>query len=746
MMRSRSSGVGGKVARRAALPIGGRQLGLASVIAPLVAVSILPAAAMAEDGGDQQAASVSPLTVVGSRGSYAPEMVSIGGKEPVSILDVPNTISVITQQRIEDQNLVTMVDALAQVPGVYVTTWDGLIGQIRSRGYLLDVSYDGIPAWNSGQAQEFDLVVYEQIEVLRGPAGIFKGSGQPSGTANFVRKRAPRAFDGSVAVSVGTWDNYRLEADVGGPLALNGRLRGRLAGSYLQRDFFVDRSHEEKVVAYGTLDFDITDSTVASASVTYQDDQGDAMSMGLANYFLPGHPLHNRFINAPRSTNQYPDWNLNIYETLEYAADLRHQFENGWVLRSKATYREQQKIFTDGYPTPGIGLNPVTNRFSSYNRRTNDGTTERTGADIYASGPLRLLGREHNLTFGYSYELYENINRGVSNVPYTGAPAGAGIPLVDAASVPRPNFVYNNGGHTRTEQTGFYGQGRFEILDGLTVVLGARVSDFDSKFRNIAPSPTPTAFRSQGKEEDVVTPYGGIVYHVRPNISLYGSYSDIFIPQTALKWDGGAGVPLDPRVGKQVEVGVKSSFFDDGLIASLAVFRTRDVNCSFADVAHPGFFLQLGEVEVRGADLEVNGRPFAGLDLSFGYSFLETEHVTNSTASLIGAAFDTWEPEHTLKAFAKYTPSAPGWDRAWIAAGVQAQSTLIGGGVAGVREQEPYAIVSLHGGYALTPKVSISASVNNLFDEVYSARVGGPNTYNTYGDPRSVTLVMRARF
>ena len=705
-----------------------------------------PLAAVADEAQADTATTVRSVLVDGSRGAYAPPPVSIGGKEPVSVLDVPNTVSVITRQRIEDQNLVTMVDALAQVSGVYVTTWDGLIGQIRSRGYLLDVSYDGIPAWNSGQAQEFDLIVYDQIEVLRGPAGIFKGSGQPSGTANFVRKRAPRAFSGSVAASVGSWDNYRIEADMGGPIALEGRLRGRVAGSYLQRDFFVDRSHEEKVVAYGTVDFDITDRTLASLAVTYQDDQGDAMSMGLANYVQAGHPLNNQFLNVPRSTNQYPDWNLNVYETIEYAADLRHQFDNGWVLRSKATYREQQKIFTDGYPTPGIGLNPVTGRFASYNRRTNDGTTERKGVDLYASGPLRLLGREHNLTVGYSYEFYENINRGISNVPYTGVPAGSGIALGEAATVPRPNFVYNNGGHTRTEQTGFYGQGRFEILDGLTLVLGARLSDFDSKFRNIAPSPTPTAFRSQGRETDVITPYGGLVYYVRPNVSLYGSYSDIFIPQTALKWDGGSGTPLDPRVGKQAEVGIKGSFFDDGLIASLAVFRTREVNRSFADVAHPGFFLQLGEVEVRGADFEVNGRPWAGLDLSFGYSFLETEHVANSNASLVGAAFSTWEPKHTLKAFAKFTPSAPGWDRAWIAAGVQAQSTLVGGGVPGVREQEPYAVVSLHGGYALTPRLTLSASVNNLFDEVYYARVGGPNTYNTYGDPRNWTLVLRARF
>ncbi|HMO43240.1 MAG TPA: TonB-dependent receptor plug domain-containing protein, partial [Phenylobacterium sp.] len=108
-----------------------------------------PLAAVADEAQADTAATVRSVLVDGSRGAYAPPPVSIGGKEPVSVLDVPNTVSVITRQRIEDQNLVTMVDALAQVPGVYVTTWDGLIGQIRSRGDLLDVSYDGIPAWNS---------------------------------------------------------------------------------------------------------------------------------------------------------------------------------------------------------------------------------------------------------------------------------------------------------------------------------------------------------------------------------------------------------------------------------------------------------------------------------------------------------------------------------------------------------------------------------------------------------------------
>jgi len=714
-------------------------------LAPALAVALAASPVLAEDA-DDDSTTVSSVTVEANKKSYAAKTVTIGGKEPVSVLDVPNTISVITQQRIQDQNLVTMVDALAQVPGVHVTSWDGLIGQIRSRGYIMDTSYDGIPAYANDQGQEFDLIVYEQVEVLRGPAGIFKGSGQPSGTANFVRKRGLSEFAGSVGASVGTWNNYRVEADVGGPLAFNGRLRGRVAGSYLTRDFFTDRSHEEKSVAYAVLDFDITDRTTASVMATYQEDQGDAMSMGLANYFLVGNPLHNQFLDAPRSTNQYPDWNLNYYRNTEYAADIRHEFDNEWVIRGKAVTREQNKIFTDGFPTPGTGLNPVTNRFSSFNRRSNDGIIDRTGLDLYASGPVTLFGRKHFLTVGYSWSLYDSQSKTVPTTFYTGSPAGTGIAFDDVADVPKPALNYTVGNQSQTEQSGFYGQGRFELLDGLTVVLGARISDFAAKSRTIAPSPVTTSWAKGAEAEGEITPYAGVVYYLRPNITVYGSYSDIFIPQTALKWDPTGGTPIDPRVGKQVEGGIKGSFFNDGLLASFAVYNTRDVNRSFADPAHPGFFLQLGEVEVKGVDIEVTGRPFQGLDVSIGYSFIQTEHLENSNLALVGKAFDTWEPERSLKAFVKYTPTAPGWDRGWIAAGMNAQSKFLGGGVAGVREQDPYAVFSLHGGYAVTPQVSVSVSVNNLFDKTYYARVGGPNTYNTYGDPRNVTVALRTRF
>lgn len=713
-------------------------------LAPALGAALLASSAMAAEG--ETGTTLRSVTVQGARETSRADLVTVGGKEPVSILEVPNSVSVVTQQRIQDQNLVTMVDALAQVPGVHVTTWDGLIGQIRSRGYLLDVSYDGIPAYNSGQAQDFDLIVYEQVEVLRGPAGIFKGSGQPSGTANFIRKRAPDALAGALGASVGTWDNYRVEADIGGPLALDGRLRGRAAGSYLQRDFFTDRSHEEKVVAYGAVDFDLTERTLASATVTYQDDQGDAMSMGLANYVLPGHPQHNRFLDVPRSANQYPGWNLNAYETLEYAADLRHEFANDWVARAKATHREQQKIFTDGFPTPGTGLNPVTHRFSSFNRRSTDAVTERTGMDLYAAGPVTLFGREHNLMAGYSWEEYDVASKSVATTFYTGSPAGSGVAFEDAAHVPQQDRVYNNGNRTVVEQSGLYGQGRFEILDGLTVVLGARMSDFESRSRTQAPNPAPTPFVRGAYADNEITPYAGVVYYLRPNITLYGSYSDIFIPQTSLKWDENGGAPLDPRVGRQVEVGIKGTFFDEGLLATLAVYDTRDINRAFADISHPGFFLQIGEVEVRGLDVEVSGRPYPGVDLSIGYAFIQTEYLENSTTSLVGQAFDTWEPEHSLKAFAKYTPSAPVWDRAWIAAGLTAQSTFLGAGVEGVREQKPYALLSLHGGYAVTSRLSVSMSVNNVFDKTYYARVGGPNTYNTFGDPRNVTVALRQRF
>lgn len=694
----------------------------------LVASTLTGAPAFAQTlPADGQEANARDIIVLGVRedDSYAPQAAAVGGKAPVSLLESPNSISVITTRQIEDRNLFTIGEAMQQVTGVSVMPFDGSNPDYRARGFVLDYAYDGVPSTFSSGVPEFDLVIYERLEVQRGPTGLFRGSGSPGGTINLVRKRGLQKTTVAGALSVGSWNNYRGEFDIGGPVDAAGRLRVRAVGSLLDRAFFQAKSHQRKIVAYGAIDFDLTPTTRIGASVTYQDNKANTPSQGQPAF------SDQRFLNYPREFQHLPSWNLFTDTTIEYAAELE-QHVGAWTLAVRALHRDIPRFWMDGYIDPGTGVDPAT-LTATYTRRRWDGANGKTAVDAYATGPFNLFGREHQLTVGYSFD-----KRTTSFQSMTGTSV-TDVSIFNPEVVGPPLGPFTRGSETDLRQSGFHAQARLHLLEPLTVVLGGRISDFTNKSRNIAPA-VPTDFQVGARERGQFTPSVGAVLHLTGNVTAYGSYSDIFNPQTALQKDGTA---IDPRIGQQYEVGLKGRFIDGNLNVSGAVFRSKDKNRALADANAPGFFLPAGVVKIEGFEVDVSGTPLPGLDISAGYSNLKTEYDV-AAANQVGAVFDIFSPRHLYKAYVRYEPPALGG--AFASVGVNGQSRVVGAGIKGVREQGAFAVANAQIGYRFNEGLRAFLSVNNLFDKVYYVRVGSINTYNNYGDPRNVLLTIRARY
>lgn len=651
---------------------------------------------------------------------YAPGSATVGGKAPLRLIDIPQSVTVFTEQRIRDQNLFTIGDLMQQAPGVSVLPYDGANPDFRARGYSLEQSYDGIPAASPGSGtQEFELAMYERIEVLRGPAGITQGAGQPGGVINFVRKRGSREAHLSAAASAGSYDNRRVEIDAGGPLNAAGTVRGRAVGTFQDRDYFHDITHDRKWLGYMALDADLGSATVLSLAFARQVDDLHSGSMGLPAY------LDGRFLEVDRSTHVLPSWNRLFWATNESSAEITHRLGDEWELRARAVHRTVDKFYKDGYPSTGV--NPATMR-ATYARRAAALDFERTGADLYASGPFALFGRTHHLMLGYNWERRLASNR---NVTYAAVP---NVDIFQPDSVPEPSGDYARGSDSLVTQAGLYSQARLSLADPFTLALGARVTHYRSESRAIAPSPV-TPFVTGAKERGEVTPSAALLWHLVPNLNAYISYADIFSPQALFD---ASGRVLAPRVGKQMELGTKGAFLDGRLNASAAVFRTEERNRAlYTGVGD--IYTASGTVEVRGVEFEVGGRPLPELNLSAGYTWLSTEYGVHPT--LEGSQWSTFEPKHSVKLYARWQPA---WMRGvFVGGGVTANSALLGSGVPGVREQGGYAVANAQAGYTFTRGITVSLAVNNLFDRSYWARVGGLNTYNIYGDPRSVLLSMR---
>jgi outer membrane receptor for ferric coprogen and ferric-rhodotorulic acid len=559
----------------------------------------------AQETKTEPAITLPQVTVQDTRDQgYTAGEVTIGSKIPTSLREIPQSLSVITRQRIEDQNLTTLQDALKQTTGITVQSFDsaGQRNDFVSRGFSIDsIQIDGLPAnlLNANFATAQDLAIYDRVEVLRGPAGLFQGSGEPGGAINLVRKRALSEFAVSGAFSAGSWDNFRGEADVTGPLLSPGKLRGRLVTAYENRRSFVDVVKAQKPIVYGTLAFDATDATTVSVGAMRQESDF-VPSQGLPAY------ADGRLLDVKRSTFIGTDWAKQDTNTTDTFAEIEHRFSGGGHIKLSNRYVDRT---SDGkYSFANGAVNPVTGVVAMRPQRQ-DSDAKEISLDGHVTRPVKLFGQTHNFLLGMDYrtqDLKEQFGNG------TTFSMNVFNPNHDQ---PEPNITITGRNKIELSQYGPYGQARIKpLLDWTTIIFGGRVSWWDTKTKNLLTNQV-TAKSSVQHE---FTPYGGLVIDVASWLSLYGSYAEIFQPQANLNVDREV---LPPRVGAQYEAGVKAEFFDRKLNAHFAVFRIRDENRSMADPANPGFFIAAGKVQSQGLEAEVNSRPLSGWDISAGYAF-----------------------------------------------------------------------------------------------------------------------------
>jgi outer membrane receptor for ferric coprogen and ferric-rhodotorulic acid len=696
-----------------------------------------------EKRDEKKAYSADRGAITEGTGSYTTPLATVAGKVPLPRKEIPQSVSVMTRGQINDMQLNTVQDAMFWVPGVSSISNDVTQGQPASRGYVLDVAYDGVPTY-SGLAgyQQLDLAVYDRLEVLKGPSGLLSGAGSPGGVLNVVRKRPQDEFKLRSEFSAGSWDNYRGMIDVTGPINEERTFRYRALVLHQDKHFFFTPSQpENKWVGYGSLEYDITPDTLVNVAYTRQWTSDPAYSgqpVAAIPYFGNTSPY---FLNVPRSWNPYPDWTQYKWDTEDKNVRLEHRFGDDWVAKVNFNRRDIAFDFNDAFPYAGV--NP-SNWSTLYARRHYIYYYHRTGVDSYLSGTLPLLPIKNTLTLGYNYDRF--------TYEYKGAP----IATVSNVPVFWPNYIgpnlnpYTAGGENQTLQHGAYSQLRLTPIDPLTIVLGGRLTNFFAKNRAAFPS-MPANWSYGAKANHRFTPYAAAIFRLTDEINLYGSYSDIFIPQTLQKADGST---LDPRVGAQWEAGVKGEFLDKKLNASAAWFEIRDRNRSYPDTANPGYFLQAGLAESTGVEVEFSGKPFAdyeapiiarslsGLDVVGGYTYMKTSFLVDRNNP--GRSINSWYPTHSFKIWGKYEFDGV-LQGLTFGAGVVAQSGLSGSvnSLNEARHASAYAVINAMASYKINENLTLQVNLNNITDRKYYTRVGGSNTYNTPGEPRNFMVTLR---
>ncbi len=697
-------------------------LGLLLALSPLAA-----AVADARKDGETEL----PDMVISGESTSAtqPPGVTTLGKVPLKPRELPQSASVIDHERLEQQNLFSLDEAMQQATGVTVQPFQLLTTAYYVRGFKVDsFELDGVPALLGNTASSpQDMAIYERVEILRGSNGLLHGTGNPAATVNLVRKRPQREFAASTTLSAGRWDRYRAEVDVGGPLSASGNVRGRAVAAYEDRDYFYDVADQGTRLLYGVTEFDLSPDTLLTVGAQYQ--HIDSITN------MAGVPMAKDGSNLGLSRDTYldVDWDRFKWDTYRAFGSLEQQLGGGWKGKVSAEYQEADSrlryagSFGAIDPQTGDGgqLMGAAYKFKSIQR----------SLDANLNGPVRLFGLTHELLGGVTYaqgETRQDTARFL-NLPNT----PVNVYRWDPHGVPRPQIgQYTSPGTTTTTQKGLYALGRIKLAEPLTLVVGGRESWWDQ-------DTTATRFKP-GRQ---FTPYGGLIWDFARDWSWYVSYAEVYQPQADRQtWNS---EPLSPVEGKTYETGIKGELADGRLNLSLAAFRIDLENNPQEDPDHPGppnnpFYISGGKVRSQGFELEGTGYLTPYWSLSAGYTYTSTEYLKDSQNDS-GTRYSTFTPRHLLRLWSNY--DLPWQDRRWsVGGGLQAQSDYSVDYRGVSMRQGGYALVNMRLGYKIDEHWTAAVNVNNLFDRTYYQSLSNPNWNNRYGEPRSFNVSLRGAF
>lgn len=697
-------------------------LGLLLALSPLAA-----AVADARKDGETEL----PDMVISGESTSAtqPPGVTTLGKVPLKPRELPQSASVIDHERLEQQNLFSLDEAMQQATGVTVQPFQLLTTAYYVRGFKVDsFELDGVPALLGNTASSpQDMAIYERVEILRGSNGLLHGTGNPAATVNLVRKRPQREFAASTTLSAGRWDRYRAEVDVGGPLSASGNVRGRAVAAYEDRDYFYDVADQGTRLLYGVTEFDLSPDTLLTVGAQYQ--HIDSITN------MAGVPMAKDGSNLGLSRDTYldVDWDRFKWDTYRAFGSLEQQLGGGWKGKVSAEYQEADSrlryagSFGAIDPQTGDGgqLTGAAYKFKSIQR----------SLDANLNGPVRLFGLTHELLGGVTYaqgETRQDTARFL-NLPNT----PVNVYRWDPHGVPRPQIgQYTSPGTTTTTQKGLYALGRIKLAEPLTLVVGGRESWWDQD--------TPATRFKPGRQ---FTPCGGLIWDFARDWSWYVSYAEVYQPQADRQtWNS---EPLSPVEGKTYETGIKGELADGRLNLSLAAFRIDLENNPQEDPDHPGppnnpFYISGGKVRSQGFELEGTGYLTPYWSLSAGYTYTSTEYLKDSQNDS-GTRYSTFTPRHLLRLWSNY--DLPWQDRRWsVGGGLQAQSDYSVDYRGVSMRQGGYALVNMRLGYKIDEHWTAAVNVNNLFDRTYYQSLSNPNWNNRYGEPRSFNVSLRGAF
>jgi outer-membrane receptor for ferric coprogen and ferric-rhodotorulic acid len=719
-------------------------------------------------------------------------LVATRAETPLS--EIPQTISIVTAEQMLQQNNASLADALSDAVGITTVQIDSLNQSYYSRGFLVDTYHlDGGAALHEYPYESYpgteallsvpDMGEIDHIEVLRGADALFGTDGNPGATVNLVRKRPLDTFEIDTHSVAGSWNNYRQEMDITGPLGLDGALRGRLDAAYSSRDYFYQGAYSEHKNIFGVVEYDLTSRTLLTLGGSYQWNLGRPFEGG-----LPMLPDGND-ARLPRGTAFTFDWERFYTQNREAYLQLHQDLGSGWKLKVDATALNGSVDYTLAEFQTAVAQGSGMLLLGPMGLYTVTPTLQKElSFDVTISGSADWLGHREQIAVGADYtHFHEDMLLDGLTPPY--GPPNADAYDFNSALYPNPRSVaiaqyVVTGSSSATVQVGAWASALVQITAPWSVTSGLRISDESGSSTLIAQVPilSITTYIPEPRYAyvDKATPYVGTMLSLTSHYWLYASYADIYDSNSG---EVSVSNRLSPADGVNIEAGIKGSWRDGALTGALALYSIVQRGLSSLAANNQSLvneqyqiyccFYPDGRNESKGVDLEVIGSIQPDWLIAAGYTFNNNRglvpdalYTFNNNKALVpnasyGVPNSTQTPRHLLKIWTSRQLS--GRLRSWsVGASLQAQSSNYAVGLwcatpaadggcpvnyQPFHETQPsYAVVSPRIGYQIDAQWRVAVSVNNLFDKTYYQTISAPDGGNWYGDPRNFTVRVDGKF
>ncbi|QTE22609.1 TonB-dependent receptor [Polaribacter cellanae] len=552
------------------------------------------------------------------------------------IIKLPQNIQVISEDLLENQGILNMMESITKnISGAQMIEHWGNFARINMRGFKLPAFRNGMNVEMPWGPLSEDMSMVERIEFVKGPSGFMMSAGEPGGFYNVVTKKPTERSINEITLTAGSFNTFRGTLDSGGKLTSDGKLQYRFNGMYQTADSYRDFENSNRFSIVPSLKYKISNKTSLSTELTYQKAN---MLLGSAYVFaLPEDGLGAFDYDYTSIDRGFPKTKIDDFSVI---TNITHKFNDKWSIEAQHAYFKYEQEGASFWVWGIDNAGNADRKISIW-----DALSTNQLAQIYFNGELNTGTIIHKIMGGYDYRdlsyyadwsQKESIDVTPFNI-YNPVYGKAVYPKFDRS---KPIKVRGLANHQGNSYNALYLQDEIWMLKNkLRLTLAARYTDMKV-----------FAYGNETKNSKL-TPRVGLSFDVLPSLTVYGLYDQSFSPQFGASFTNKKFKPVE---AKDIEGGIKKTWFNGKLNTSITAYQITKENILVADPENPNFSIQLGEVQSKGIEVDVQGRLTPQLDVIFNYANTNVEITKDTDPKKIGTKM-TGYAKHITNGWLNYT-------------------------------------------------------------------------------------------